>query len=247
MAKFLNGSVITATCWNQRLCTLKIDVNFPKFEAGQFVSIGLEIDGNPDMRPYSLINPPSSGFIEIYFNTVPEGSLSTRLYQCKIGDSLLVSPQAAGFFTLSEVPQGKHLWLIATGTGIGPYLSMLATPTPWQRFEKIVLVHSVSTADELVYKPQIELLKERYPDQLISVYCVTREKIAYGLQRRIQPCLADGELEASAGIALSADDSQVMLCGNRNMIHDVMTILAARGMKKNLRRNPGQITTEHYY
>ena len=247
MPKFLNGSVITATRWNQRLCTLKIDVNLPKFEAGQFVSVGLDIDGKPDMRPYSLINPPSSEFIEIYFNTVPEGSLSTRLYQCKAGDSLLVSPQAAGFFTLSEVPQGKNLWLIATGTGIGPYLSMLATSTPWRRFEKIVLVHSVSTADELVYKPQIEILKEQHPGQLISVYCVTREKIAYGLQRRIQPCLADGELEASAGIALSAGDSQVMLCGNRNMINDVITMLATRGMKKNLRRNPGQITTEHYY
>ena len=247
MSKFLNGSVVTATHWNQRLCTLKIAVNFPEFEAGQFVSVGLENNGKTDMRPYSLINPPSTDFIEIYFNTVPEGSLSTLLYQCKAGDSLLVSPQPAGFFTLSEIPQGKHLWLIATGTGIGPYLSILSTSIPWQRFEKIVLVHSVSTADELVYRPQIEALKDQYPDQLISVYCVTREKISDGLQRRIQRCLTDGELEASAGIALSADDSQVMLCGNRNMIQDVMAILAARGMTKNLRKTPGQITTEHYY
>ena len=110
-----------------------------------------------------------------------------------------------------------------------------------------MLVHSVSTADELVYRPQIEALKGQYSDQLISVYCVTREKISNGLQRRIQRCLTDGELEASAGIALSADDSQVMLCGNRNMIQDVMAILAARGMTKNLRKTPGQITTEHYY
>ena len=247
MSKFLIGSVTGVTHWTKRLCTLKIGVDFPEFEAGQFVRIGLEIDGKPELRPYSLVNPPFCDFIEIYFNTVPQGSLSTSLYQRKVGDSLLVGAQAAGFFTLAEVPTAKHLWLIATGTGIGPYLSMLSTATPWQRFEKIVLVHSVSTADELVYQASIEKLQHQYPKQLTSVYCVTREKIAHGLQQRIQQCLADSQLEAFAGIPLSADDSQVMLCGNKSMIEDMISLLVSRGMKKNLRREPGQITTEHYY
>jgi len=247
MSTLLTGSVIAVNHWNQRLCTLKIGVDFPEFEPGQFVRVGLSVDGKPEMRPYSLINAPSHGFIEIYFNTVPEGSLSTLLYQCKPGDSLLVGAGAAGFFTLAEVPTAKHLWLLATGTGIGPYLSILATPTPWQRFEKIVLVHSVSTADELVYLPLIDKLQHQYQGQLTSVYCITREKRANSLQHRIQQCIVNGELESSAGISISANESQVMLCGNKKMIEEVMALLALRGLKKNLRRRPGQITTEHYY
>ena len=247
MPKFLNGSVIAVTHWNQRLCTLKIAVDFPPFEAGQFVSIGLEVDNKPYMRPYSLVNVPNRDFIEIYFNTVPEGSLSTSLYQRKVGDSLLVSKEAAGFFTLSEVPTGKHLWLIATGTGIGPYLSILGTSDPWERFEKIVLVQSVSTADELAYKVYIEALQARYPEKLTTVYCVTREQVDGGLPHRIQQCFTNGTLEASAGVAISAKTSQVMLCGNRDMIQDMISMLASRGMKKSSRSKPGHITTEHYY
>jgi ferredoxin--NADP+ reductase len=247
MSKFLRGSVITVKHWTQRLCTLRIAVDFPEFEAGQFVCVGLEVNNKPDLRPYSLISSPSCDFIEIYFNTVPKGSLSTLLYQCKIGDSLLVSSQAAGVFTLAEVPAAKHLWLIATGTGIGPYLSMLTTPTPWQKFEKIVLVHSFSTVDELVYLPLIKKLQDQYQGQLINICCVTREKSVNSLQHRIQQCLGDGQLETFADLPISAANSQVMLCGNKNMIEDMIALLSLRGMKKNLRRKPGQITTEHYY
>ena len=247
MSKFLVGSVSAVTHWTKRLCTLSIAVDFPEFEAGQFVSVGLNIDDKPHMRPYSLVNPPSSDGIEIYFNTVPEGSLSTQLYQCKVGDSLLIGRRAAGLFTLSEVPAAKHLWLIATGTGIGPYLSILATTIPWQRFDKIVLVHSVSTADEKTYRPQIQQLKDHYPEKFVDIYCVTREKTADSLPHRIQHCLTKGMLEAAAGVPLTADDSQVMLCGNNSMIRDMIALLAERGMQKNLRRKPGQITTEQYY
>ncbi len=129
MDKAIESRIIERRQWNEQLCSLR----FPApptshFTAGQFIRVGLELEGQFVARPYSLVNPPSSDIWEIYFNRVPDGPLSTALFYSDINDKVWLHPHANGFFTLDEVPQAEQLWLIATGTAIVPYLSMLQTP-----------------------------------------------------------------------------------------------------------------------
>jgi ferredoxin--NADP+ reductase len=177
---------------------------------------------------------------------VADGLLSPLLQQLKPGDTVQVSQPASGFFVLDEVPDGKNLWLISTGTGIGPYLSMLGTDTPWQRFSSIVLLHSVRFAAELVYQPRIQQLQQRYGKQLHYQSVVTRAQHTGALQQRIPDLISSGQLQTSCGQTLDTQ-SQVLLCGNPQMITETKAVLEGIGLKKNLRRDPGQITVEQYW
>ena len=136
---------------------------------------------------------------------------------------------------------------MATGTGVGPFLSILDTATPWQRFERIVLVYAVRTLAELSYRERIAALQTKHGAQFVFVPFVSREETGFALGGRIPQAIADGRLESSAGLALSAEQSQVMLCGNPQMIEDTTQELMQRGMKKHRRKDPGQITVEHYW
>ena len=246
MTEWIKGRVTANRRWNAQLCSLQIQAPLPPFEAGQFVRLGLEVDGELLARPYSLVNPPGTSEAEIYFNLVPGGPLSHRLFNLRPGEPLQLSARAAGFFTLAEVPAAKHLWLLATGTGIGPYLSMLRTPAPWQRFERIILVHGVKRADDLAYSKLRDRWRRERPNQLCQLNAVTTEPSAGDLPCRITQALTSGLLEDRAGLQLQPQDSQVMLCGNPTMVADCLEALTAKGLHKNLRRKPGEITREVY-
>jgi ferredoxin--NADP+ reductase len=140
---WLSGKVVEKKQWNERLFSLRIQVDFNGFLSGQFVRVALDIDGERVARPYSLVNTPEDNLLEIYFNIVPEGPLSPKLAELEIDDEIFVTSKANGFLTVDEVPECKHLWLFATGTGVGPFLSILKNQETWQRFEKIVLAYSV--------------------------------------------------------------------------------------------------------
>jgi ferredoxin--NADP+ reductase len=148
---------------------------------------------------------------------------------------------------LSEVPDADTLWMLATGTGIGPFLSILRTPAPWARFGHCVLVHAVRRAEELVYRDVLAALAARHGERFRSVSFVSREAHAGALAGRIPAAIVDGRLERAAGLALAADTSQVMICGNPAAVTDITATLQARGMKKHRRRDPGQITVENYW
>jgi ferredoxin--NADP+ reductase len=163
------------------------------------------------------------------------------------GDTVFLAPRGAGFFVLDEVPAADHLWLLSTGTAIGPFLSILESNEVWQRFKKVVLVHAVRTAAELTYRDRIERLLARHRQQLCMIPFVSREAIDGALFGRVPQAIEDGRLEARAGIALDPASSQVMICGNPAMVRDTTRVLEARGMKKNRRRDPGHITTEQYW
>ena len=137
--------------------------------------------------------------------------------------------------------------MLATGTGIGPFLSILKTDAPWSRFERIVLGHSVQYASELAYRELIESLQSAHGEQLRYVPLVTREAMHGALNQRIPATLASGELEATADTPLTAETSHVMLCGNSAMITDVTEELAKRALRRHRRREPGHITTEKYH
>lgn len=274
MSHWIEGRVIGQKRWTENLYSLQVQADISPFEAGQFARIALpaiaagvatsganaaEADAAdsaapakaaaPEMiaRPYSLVNAPHVKPLEFYYIEVPEGPLTPRLARLEAGDSVFIMPKASGFLVLSEVPDAQNLWLIATGTGIGPFLSILHTATPWNRFARIVLVHAVRRAEELSYSQQIAQLLASHPDQLSYVPFVSREAHAGALSGRVPAAIEDGRLEAAAGVSLAAENSQLMLCGNPAMVATTIAVLEARGMKKHRRRDPGHITVENYW
>jgi ferredoxin--NADP+ reductase len=236
------GKVVENRAWTDALFSLRVEGAPARFEAGQFVRIALDVDGERVARPFSFVNPPQDPTLEFYGIVVPEGPLSPRLARLRPGDALYVASNPAGFLVLSEVPEAQTLWLLATGTGIAPFLSMLRTETPWKRYRNIVLVHAVRHAKELVYQEMIREMKG-----LKYVTFVSREAHAGSLGGRIPQAIGDGRLEAAAGFELGAATSQVMLCGNPDMLKDAQAVMAAKGMRKHRRRAPGQITVESFW
>jgi ferredoxin--NADP+ reductase len=245
--QWIEGTVVAQRRWTERLYSLQVEAAGPAFQAGQFAKLALEIDGELVARPYSFVNPPGAGPHEFYYISVPGGPLTARLVALKAGDRIRLSVSPAGFLVLAEVPDADTLWLLSTGTALGPFLSILATDTPWQRYRKVVLVHAVRNAEELTYRDSIESLLGAHAQQLRFVPFVSREVRAGALTGRVPQAIIDGRLEAAAGVALSAASSQVMICGNPAMVTDTVEALKLRGMKKHRRRDPGQITVENYW
>ena len=245
--KWLEGRVIENRHWTEALFSLRLESQGLAFEAGQFVRIALDIGGERVARPFSFVNPPADPLLEFYGIVVPEGPLSPRLAQLRAGDALYVARNPAGFLVLSEVPDADTLWLISTGTGIAPFLSMMRTDTPWRRYRDVVLVHAVRHARELVYRDLIGKMIAERKERLHYVTLVSREDTPGSLRGRIPAAVSDGRLEAAAALPLTPAASQVLLCGNPAMLKDTVAVLAERGMRKHRRRSPGQITTESFW
>ena len=240
-SKWLEGRVIENRRWTERLFSLRVEGPRLGFEAGQFVRIALE---ERIARPFSFVNPPQDPVLEFYGIVVPEGPLSPRLMELRAGERLLVASNPAGFLVLSEVPDAETLWLVSTGTGIAPFLSVLRTEAPWRRFPNIVLVHAVRHARELVYQEMIRKIVKEKPLRYLTF--VSREAAPGSLSGRIPAAIRDGRLEAAAGLAID-QHSHVMLCGNPDMLKDASGALAERGLRKHRRRTPGHITVESFW
>ena len=240
-SKWLESRVIENRRWTEHLFSLRVEGPRLGFEAGQFVRIALE---ERIARPFSFVNPPQDPVLEFYGIVVPEGPLSPRLMELRAGERLLVAPNPAGFLVLSEVPDAETLWLVSTGTGIAPFLSILRTGTPWRRFRNVVLVHAVRHARELVYPDMIrKIVKE---NSLRYLTFVSREAAPGSLTGRIPAAMRDGRLETAAELALD-QHSHVMLCGNPDMLKDASGALIERGLRKHRRRTPGHITVESFW
>jgi len=247
MQTWVEGTVVEKIRWNDELYSVRIDAPVHGFEAGQFTKVGLDIDGERVGRAYSYVNAPHEPLVEIHFNTVPEGPLSPRLAGMEAGDRVWVTAEPNGYLTLAEAPARPHLWLLATGTAIGPFLSILKTDAPWERFERIVLAHAVRRVADLGYRDLVDDLLRRHPQQLRFVPFVSREPTDFALPGRIPLAIEDGGLESRAGLQLSPVESTVMICGNSGMIADTLKALEGRGLKRHRRRDPGHVITEKYH
>jgi ferredoxin--NADP+ reductase len=248
MAQWLDAKVVKRTDWNDHLFSLSFScAEFPAFKAGQFTKVGVEQDGKVLSRPYSLVNDPDEEFLEIIAVPVAEGMLSPRLHDLKIGDPLKVMAPATGFLVLDEVPESKNLWLIATGTGVGPFLSILSGQEVWQKFAQVTLVYGMRLTCDLAYRPLIDRCMADHPEQFHFVPVVSREDSVGALRGRIPELLSSEKIQLHANQGLNSDDSQVMLCGNPDMIEDAMQVLIDMGLSKHLRRSPGQISMERYW
>lgn len=232
--------------WNARLCSLRVRAEGLAFRAGQFTRLALPDGEQMLARAYSLVNAPGEAVAEFYFNIVPEGELSPRLHALKAGDEVYLSTTVAGFLTLAEVPPAKHLWMLATGTALGPFLSILKTPEPWQRFEKIVLVHGVRSQEELTYRDLKAIWQQLYPDQFTPIASITRERVAGALSERIPDAIRSGALETLAGLNITPENAYGMICGSPAMVEESLAALSEKGLRKHRRREPGHISIEVY-
>lgn len=248
MAEWVTGTVTEVRHWTESLFSLKLHAPIYPFTAGQFAKLAIDINGERVQRAYSYVNSPNDDNLEFYLVTVPEGKLSPKLHNLSEGDSLLITNEAAGFFVLEEVPDCDTLWMIATGTAIGPYLSILQLEQDISRFNNLVLVHAVRYASDLSYLPLMHKLQLRYQGKLKIQTIVSREHVEGSLCGRVPQLIENGSLEHAIGLPISPEQCHIMLCGNPQMVVDTQKYLKEnRGMRKHLRRKPGNITSEHYW
>lgn len=247
MADWVEGRVVGRKAWHESLFSLEIDADLGSFKAGQFVRVAMDVEGERVGRPYSLVNAPGSSVLEIHFNEVPEGPLSPQLSRLHPGDSLWVSPRVSGAFTLEKIPPCENLWLMATGTAIGAYISILSTAEPWSRFKRIALVHGVRHQRDLSYGDKVASLQQRYGDQFSFTAAVSREQCEGTLKGRITDLIRASVIQDLFDLPLAVENSHVMLCGNSAMIAEMREVLEASGMRQNRANQVGQFTTEKYH
>ncbi len=227
-----------------------------QFIPGQFARLGLrKPDGEFVWRAYSLCSAPAHDYLEFFSVMVPEGEFTGKVAAYAPGDVLLVERKAQGFLTADRFYRGegrKDLWMLATGTGLGPYLSVLQDVETWRRFENLIVVHSARHANELAYAQQLQDMQKQAPfadavAKLRYVSTVTRESAAGALQGRIGALIEDGQLEQAAGVALSLDFSRFMLCGNPQMVDETRALLKGRGFRNDRKLEGGHIAVENYW
>lgn len=247
MPKWCQGTVVGRKVWTEGLFTISVEApEVAPFDPGQFLHLAVTEAGERINRPYSVASPHGP-VLEFFIVVVEGGQLSPRLWKLREGDAIEVSQRAAGSFTLEKSPVAPHLWLIATGTGLAPYIAMLRTPTPWERYEKICVVHGVRHAADLAYTDELKGYEEQYPGRFRLAQALTREEREGCLHGRIPALLESGDLEKTAGFTMQPNDSVVLLCGNPAMLDDMEERLKERGMKRHRTKSPGQIVLERYW
>ena len=245
--QWVSGNVEGRKVWADGLFTISVRCpGVQKFEAGQFLQVGLALPEKHLHRPYSVASPHGE-ILDFFIVRVDGGELTPRLWELGVGDAIDVSMKATGSFTLDHVPASQTLWLVATGTGLAPYIAMLRERSIWERFSKVVLLHGVRYGFDLAYQEELAQLKERYGERFHFIPVISREPYDGAVYGRITTAIDSGELEDRAGAKLLPHESAVMLCGNPLMLDDVETRLKERGMQKHKNSVPGQYVLERYW
>ncbi len=244
--KWTPGIIANKTVWSEGLFTLAIQApEVSPFEPGQFLQLGIDQAEGHVHRPYSVASPHGAT-LEFFIVLVEDGKLTPHLWKMQVGDAIDVSAKAAGSFTLKHCPQASVLWLIGTGTGLAPYIAMLRTDTPWQRYNKIVLVHGVRHATDLAYQAEMANHKQSFGERFAYIPVISREEVEGTLQGRITTCITNGSLEKAAAQEFTSDCC-VMMCGNPDMLDETERLLGERGIKRHKSKDPGQIVVERYW
>ncbi len=247
-----NGETVTwVHHWTDRLfsfrCTRKGDF---RFTAGQFAMIGLLVDGKPLVRAYSMVSAPWEEELEFLSIKVQDGPLTSRLQNIKPGDTVLIGRKVTGTLLTENLLPGKTLWLFSTGTGIAPFMSLIRDPEVYDRFERVVLAHTVREVKELAYRDMIthqlhghEFLGEIVSNQLLYYPSVTREP--FHTQGRITALVESGRMFNDLGLPLlSPESDRVMLCGSEAMNAEIAALLERKGFVEGSNHDPGSYVVE---
>ncbi len=240
--------------WTPHLFSFKLTrFSGYRFVPGQFARLGIKKeDGEIVWRAYSIVSASYDEYLEFFSIVVPDGEFTTRLAKLEVGDEVLVEKMNYGFLTTSRFEQGKDLWMLSTGTGVAPFISILQELETWEEYENIVLVYSVREEKELAYVDTIDGLKTHeyfgeFSHKLKFVPVVTRETVAGALSERIPTLLESGELEREVGIKLDSERSRIMICGNPEMVEDTRNWFTERGYTVSRRSKPGHLALENLW
>lgn len=245
--QWIEGLVASNVHWTENLFSLRIEADVAPFSAGQYTSLALDVEGVRVAQPYSILSAPDASPLEFFFYTQLDGQLSAQLARLHPGDRVWVQQTPEGRFTLDQVPPGRDLWLLATGTGVSPFLSLLRTPEPWQRFEHIVLVYAVRHWSDVAYEEVLKELQTQYGERFTFVPFVSREKVENTVHGHIPASISNGTLERVATRGMSTHNSRFMLCGNPGMVQDALNALEQRGFTRSQEGKTGHITLEAYW
>ena len=252
-ANIREEEVLSVHHWNDTLFsfTTTRDPGF-RFMNGQFIMIGLEVEGKPLMRAYSIASANYEEHMEFFSIKVQDGPLTSRLQKIKPGDKVLTSTKPTGTLLVDNLKPGKHLYLLATGTGLAPFMSVIKDPEVYERFDKVILTHGVREVSELAYQetiselPENEYFGEMVNGKLLYYPTVTREE--FRTQGRLTEALTSGKLAEAVGLPpINVEDDRFMLCGSPSMLKDFCEILDGMGFSETIRSDIGEYVIERAF
>lgn len=224
-----------------------------RFRSGEFVMIGLPVDGKPLYRAYSIASPSWDEELEFFSIKVPDGPLTSRLQHLEVGDTVLMRKKPTGTLVNDALLPGKRLYMLSTGTGIAPFVSLIRDPETYEKFDSLILTHTCREVDELKYGYDIvaetkenELLGELAQEQLIHVPATTRED--FGTMGRITNRIEDGSLFDALGVPpLNPETDRVMICGSMEMLRDCKALCEKFGLEEGANNKPAQFVVERAF
>ncbi|MDQ0469849.1 ferredoxin--NADP reductase [Labrys wisconsinensis] len=254
MSNFHEERVLSVHHWTDTLFSFRTtrDATF-RFRNGEFTMIGLRVDDRPLLRAYSVVSTNYDETLEFFSIKVPDGPLTSRLQHLKVGDPIIVGKKATGTLVLDNLRQGRHLYLLGTGTGLAPFLSLIRDPETYERFEKVVLVHGCRQVAELAYGemitrtlPEDEFLGEFVREQLIYYPTVTRED--FRNRGRITDLMRSGRFYEDIGLPpLDREHDRFMLCGSPQMLVDLKAMFLEHGLQEGNHGEPGDFVIERAF
>jgi ferredoxin--NADP+ reductase len=254
MSNLNQERVLSVHHWNETLFSFKTTRNQGfRFRNGHFVMMGLEVDGKPLLRAFSVVSPNYDEHLEFFSIKIPDGALTSRLQHIQPGDPVLVSRKPTGTLLVDNLLPGKRLYLLATGTGLAPFMSIIRDPETYEKFEHVVVAHGVRRGSDLAYSdyierelPAHELVGDMVTKQLLYYPTVTREP--FRNQGRVTEALENGALSTKLGLpALDPAHDRVMICGSPSMLKDLVTILEARKFHEGNSDHQGQYVIERAF
>ncbi|UJW82478.1 ferredoxin--NADP reductase [Hydrogenophaga sp. SL48] len=254
MSAFIEERVLTVHHWTDRLFSFTTTRDQAlRFSNGHFTMIGLRVNDKPLLRAYSIASPNYADHLEFLSIKVQDGPLTSRLQHIQVGDKVIVGRKPTGTLLIDYLLPAKRLYLLATGTGLAPFLSVIRDPETYEKFEQVVLVHGVREVKELAYREMLEstlkqdeFLGEQVQQQLLYYPTVTREPFVH--QGRIPVILENGQLAKDLGIPeLNPAEDRVMICGSPEMLRDLKALCEKRGFAEGNTTRPGQFVIERAF
>jgi len=254
MASFNKEQVTSIKHWNDTLFSFKTsrDPSF-RFKNGHFIMMGLELEGRPLMRAYSIASANYEDELEFFSIKVPDGPLTSQLQNVKVGDEILLSRKPTGTLLQENLLPGKNLYLLSTGTGLAPFISIIKDPDIYEHYDNIILTHGVRHTSELAYidtiskeLPENEFLGEQIREKLIYYPTVTREP--FRNQGRLTDLMRTGKLFSDIGLPVpNVEDDRFMLCGSPSMLKEFCGLLDAHGFKESRHGDQGHYVIERAF
>ena len=254
MSQLRTETVLSVHHWNETLFSFRTtrDPGF-RFKNGHFTMIGLQQEKRPLLRAYSIASANYEEEMEFFSIKVPDGPLTSKLQKLKVGDEILVISKPTGTLTIDNIKPGKRLWLLATGTGLAPFISIIRDPETYENFDQVIVTHGVRYVSELAYRdhilqdlPSNEYFGDTVKSKLLYYPAVTRE--TFERQGRLTELLDNGTASQELGLpSLSTEDDRFLICGSPAMLKDFCQLLDDKGFVESRQGDLGEYAIERAF